>query len=76
MSAETERREKEKERECKKKTLRNKWRADGENKVLRLREMRREGIRQERERSKTNSEAAETRRATLSERKGNPVVEK
>lgn len=38
--------------------------------------MRREGIRQERERSKTNSEAAETRRATLSEREGNPVVEK
>lgn len=32
--------------------------------------MRREGIRQERERSKTNSEAAETRRATLSEREG------
>lgn len=41
-----------------------------------MREKRREGIRQERERSKTNSEAAETRRATLSERKGNPVVEK
>lgn len=47
----------------------------GENKILRLREGR-EGIRQERERSKTNSEAAETRRETLNEGKGNPVVEK
>lgn len=28
------------------------------------------------ERSKTNSEAAETRRATLNEKEGNPVVEK
>lgn len=48
----------------------------GENKILRLRETGRERIRQERERSKTNSEAAETRRETLNKGEGNPVVEK
>lgn len=48
----------------------------GENKILRLRETGRERIRQERERSKTNSEAAETRRETLNEGEGNPMVEK
>lgn len=36
----------------------------------------RERIRQERERSKTNSEAAETRRETLNEGEGNLMVEK
>jgi len=45
-------------------------------KILRLREMGREGIRQERERSKTKSEAAETGSETLNEGEGNPVVEK
>lgn len=48
----------------------------GGGKILRLRETGRERIRQERERSKTNSEAAETRRETLNEGEGNPVVEK
>lgn len=61
----------------KKQRSRNKWRSRwGENKILRLRETGRERIRQERERSKTNSEAAETRRETLNEGEGNPVVEK
>lgn len=48
----------------------------GENKILRLKEMGRERIRQERERSKTNNEAAETRRETLNKGEWNPVVEK
>lgn len=43
---------------------------------MRLRKTGRERKRQERERSKTNSEAAETRRGRLNEGKGNPVVEK
>lgn len=45
-------------------------------KILRLREMGRKGIRQEREGSKTNTEAAETESETLNKGEGNPVVEK
>lgn len=62
-------------RESKKQSSRNKRRW-GENKILRLREIERGGIRQKRERSKTNSEAAETRRETLKEGERNPLVEK
>lgn len=78
MSSKNEGKEAEREeRESKKQRSRNKRRSRwGENKILRLRETGSERIRQERERSKTNSEAAETRRGTLNEGEGNPVVEK
>ena len=68
--------EREIEKESKKlteNTYGGKW---GENKILRLRETGRVRAGQERERSKTNSEAAETGRETLNEGEGNPVVEK
>lgn len=77
MSRQNEGREAERKRESKKQRPRNKWRGKwGGNKILRLRETGRVRAGQERERSKTNSEAAETGRETLNEGEGNPVVEK